>query len=175
MLNGILSTAFRLLCSLVLIVFARDLDPSNASAQQTSSSGPVFRNGQAQIVPAFQDPSQWIRQELWVEAEFDLDGDGEPDRMHVAVVRQRQTETEGLKVPVVYESSPYFSGTAPPTLGYFWDVRQEVGEEPPARDPAPAVQTRTRPEISNSQVDTWVPRGFAVVHSEAPGTGLSDG
>ena len=24
-------------------------------------------------------------------------------------------------------------------------------------------------------MDTWVPRGFAVVHSEAPGTGLSDG
>ena len=29
--------------------------------------------------------------------------------------------------------------------------------------------------VANSLVNTWVPRGFAVVHSEAPGTGLSTG
>ena len=34
---------------------------------------------------------------------------------------------------------------------------------------------RTKNRISNSLVDEWVPRGFAVVHSEAPGTGLSQG
>ncbi|MEZ5319558.1 MAG: CocE/NonD family hydrolase, partial [Vicinamibacterales bacterium] len=32
-----------------------------------------------------------------------------------------------------------------------------------------------RTNVSNSLVNTWVPRGFAVVHSEAPGTGLSQG
>jgi len=144
-------------------------------AQERGAAEPVFKDGQTQIVPGFQDSDQWIREELWVETEFDSDGDGEPDRVHVAVVRPRQTETEGLKVPVIYESSPYFSGTAPGTLSYFWNVRQEVGAEPPARAPAPLVQARIRPGISNSQVDTWVPRGFAVVHSEAPGTGLSQG
>jgi len=144
-------------------------------AQQAQGAAPIFQNGQAQIVPAFQDASQWIREELWVETEFDTDGDGKPDRMHAAVVRPRQTETEGLKVPVIYESSPYFSGTAPGALYYFWDVRQEVGTEPPTRAPAPSVQARIQPGISNSQVATWVPRGFAVVHSEASGTGLSQG
>ena len=73
---------------------------------------PVFVDGQAQIVPAFQDAAQWIRQTLWVETEFDSDGDGKRDRMHVDVTRPRQTETEGLKVPVIYESSPYFAGTS---------------------------------------------------------------
>jgi X-Pro dipeptidyl-peptidase len=136
---------------------------------------PVFAEGQAQIVPAFQDADRWIREELWVETEFDSDGDGDRDRVHVAVVRQEQTETEGLKVPVVYESSPYFAGTAPLDLGYFWNVRQEVGGPPPTRSPAPSVRTRAQPGISGSQVATWVPRGFAVVHSEAPGTGLSEG
>jgi X-Pro dipeptidyl-peptidase len=29
--------------------------------------------------------------------------------------------------------------------------------------------------ISNSHVGAWLPRGFAVVHSEAPGTGMSEG
>lgn len=37
---------------------------------------PVFVDGQAQIVPAFQDATQWIKQTLWVETEFDSDGDG---------------------------------------------------------------------------------------------------
>jgi len=142
---------------------------------QQQGARPIFRDGQAQIVPAFQDASQWIREELWVEAEFDTDGDGEPDRMHVAVVRPRQTETEGLKVAVIYESSPYFAGTAGGSLSYFWNVRQEVSEVPPPRAPAPQFQARIQPGISNSQVDTWVPRGFAVVHSEASGTGLSQG
>jgi X-Pro dipeptidyl-peptidase len=136
---------------------------------------PVFAEGQAQIVPAFQDADRWIREELWVETEFDSDGDGDRDRVHVAVVRPEQTETEGLKVPVVYESSPYFAGTAPLDLGYFWNVRQEVGGPPPTRSPAPSVRTRAQPGISGSQLATWVPRGFAVVHSEAPGTGLSEG
>ena len=33
----------------------------------------------------------------------------------------------------------------------------------------------SQPIISNSHVTTWVPRGFAVVHSQSPGTGQSQG
>src|SRR5687767_8617964 len=83
-----------------------------ATAQSQAPARPVFVDGQAQIVPAFQDASQWIRERLWVQTEFDSDGDGKPDRVHVDVTRPRQTETERLKVPVVYESSPYFAGTS---------------------------------------------------------------
>lgn len=136
---------------------------------------PVFADGQAQIVPGFADESQWIRQRLWVEAEFDSDRDGRPDRVHVDVTRPQQTETEGLKVPVIYESSPYFAGTSG-AREFLWDVRQEVGAEPPPRASQPGIEYRAdRERISDSQVNTWVPRGFAVVHSEAPGTGLSQG
>lgn len=151
------------------------LPPASLPVGGQEGPGPVFRDGQAQIVPAFQDPESWIREELWVETEFDTDGDGEMDRVHVAVVRPAQTETEGLRVPVIYESSPYFSGTAGVDLSYFWNIHQEVGAPPPERNPAPSVQPRIRPGISGSLVNTWVPRGFAVVHSEAPGTGLSEG
>jgi X-Pro dipeptidyl-peptidase len=126
------------------------------------------------VVPAFSDSSQWIREELWVETGFDSDGDGRPDRVHVAVVRQRQTEAEGLKVPVIYESSPYFAGTSGARTS-LWNVRQELGGPPPKRVNQPPVEPRIRPGISNSQVNEWVPRGFAVVHSESPGTGLSQG
>lgn len=138
------------------------------------AAGPVFVDGQAQVVEAFADPAEWIHEELWVEAPFDTDDDGVPDRLHVAVVRQRQTETEGLKVPTVYGSSPYYSGTSGPRE-FLWNVRQELGAEPPHREPSPPVKQRLQPGISNGFVEDWVPRGFAVVHSEAPGTGLSMG
>jgi X-Pro dipeptidyl-peptidase len=84
-------------------------------------------DGQAQVVEAFKDKSQWIKQWLWVETDFDSDGDGRKDRVHVDVTRPRQTETEGLKVPVIYETSPYFAGTGPDDKSYFWDPNQELG------------------------------------------------
>ena len=148
--------------------------PSAHAQTQASGAQPVFRDGQAQVVPAFEDSSAWIRQELWVETSFDSDGDGQPDRVHVSVTRPEQTETEGLKVPVIYGSSPYYSGVATGD-SFFWKVKQEVGAPPPERSPAAPFEARTKPFISDAFVDTWVPRGFAVVHSESPGTGLSQG
>jgi X-Pro dipeptidyl-peptidase len=143
-------------------------------AQSPALKLPVVADGQAQVVPELQDSTQWIREELWVETAFDTDGDGRPDRMHVAVVRPRQTDTGGLKVPVIYETSPYYSGTSGPRE-FLWNVRQEVGAPPPPRRSQPPVRARVRPGIANSHVNDWVPRGFAVVHSESPGTGLSQG
>ncbi len=136
---------------------------------------PIFKDGEAQIVPEFEDASKWIRHDLWVETEFDTDGDGKPDRMHVDVTRPMQTETEGLKLPVIYESSPYYAGTAGFAEGIFWDVNHELGEAPKERVHPEVVRRGERPIISNSQIETWVPRGYIVVHSSSPGTGLSDG
>jgi len=136
---------------------------------------PVFKDGQAQEVPEFSNADEWIRERLWVETEFDSDRDGKKDRMHVDVARQKQTDTEGLKVPVIYESSPYFAGTGD-GRSILWDVRHELGVEPPARTGKPDIPYNpNRVRVSNDLVREWVPRGFAVVHSEAPGTGLSTG
>jgi len=168
-------SVLRFLSTLALAGIITGMACPSLQAQEGGRTGPVFVDGQAQIVPAFKDSAQWIREELWVETEFDTDGDGMPDRVHVAVVRPGQTRTEGLRVPVVYESSPYFSGTGATGMEYRWNVRHEVGAVPPERTIPPPLRTRLRPGISNSQVDAWVPRGFAVVHSEAPGTGLSQG
>ncbi|MEC7597774.1 MAG: Xaa-Pro dipeptidyl-peptidase, partial [Planctomycetota bacterium] len=114
--------------------------------------------------------------DLWVETEFDTDGDGELDRMHVSVCRQKQTESEGLKVAAVYVSSPYFTGTGSKDRQIFWDPKNEVGESPKERPIPPPIKARIRrPLISMSHIMDWVPRGFAVVHSCSPGTGLSQG
>ncbi|MFP8489654.1 Xaa-Pro dipeptidyl-peptidase [Gracilimonas sp. Q87] len=148
----------------------------SAQTQAQDIQVPVIEDGQAQVIPEFEDPENWIRHDLWVETEFDSDGNGKPDRMHVAVTRPEQTESGDLKLPVIYETSPYYAGTAQPPFDFFWNVKHEIGEEPPARKAGPDVQRRgERPIISNSLIKTWVPRGFIVVHSSSPGTGLSQG
>ena len=164
------SSALAVLCVAVL-------GSPRTGAQSAPGQGarPVFVDGQAQIVPAFEDQALWIRQTLFVETEFDSDGDGKRDRMFVDVTRPQQTDTEGLKVPVLYESSPYFAGTSG-NRQFLWDVKQEIGEAPPPRtSQASIVFKPARENVSTSLVATWVPRGFAVVHSDAPGTGLSQG
>ena len=145
------------------------------SLQAQEKTVPIFKEGEAQIVAAFSNPKNWIRHDLWVETSFDTDGDGRLDRMHVAVTRPNQTESEGLKLPIVYESSPYYAGTAGNDLGLFWDVKHELGEKEKPRSKVEVVRIGKRPIISNSQIRTWVPRGYIVVHSSSPGTGLSDG
>lgn len=148
--------------------------PAPAAAQDDPAQvGPVFADGQAQVVPEFQDQHvPWVRQELWVETEFDSDTDGRRDRVHVTLARPGPTE-QGLQVPVVYQTSPYYAGTAPLE---FWDVDHQLGAPPPARGPAPEPdRISTSPIISTLHESYWVPRGFAVVHSESVGTGHSQG
>ncbi|WP_299669372.1 Xaa-Pro dipeptidyl-peptidase [uncultured Polaribacter sp.] len=145
------------------------------SLQAQEKATPIFKDGEAQIVAAFNNPEKWIRHDLWVETTFDSDGDGKLDRVHVAVTRPEQTDSEGLKLPVVYESSPYYAGTAGNAPGLFWEVKHEIGAKEKPRTKVEVVRRGKRPIISNSQIKTWVPRGYIVVHSSSPGTGLSDG
>lgn len=164
-----------------LVVLFLLLIPSSTLAQSDIKI-PVIENGQAQVIPELENPENWIREDLWVETEFDTDMDGSLDRMHVAVTRPLRTNN-GLKLPVVYETSPYYAGTARFEGGLFWNVRHEVGalsdekkqELEEQRIHPEVVRRGERPIISNSQLKTWVPRGYIVVHSSSPGTGLSDG
>ena len=135
-----------------------------------------FKDGVSQLIPQFNNPKEWIVEDLWVETNFDSDGDGKLDRMHVSVTRPKQTETEKIKLPIVYNTSPYFAGVAPNDKKMFWDVNHELGEKPKIKRNHSDFKARTyRPYISSAYVRTWVPRGYIVVHSSSPGTGLSDG
>jgi X-Pro dipeptidyl-peptidase len=138
-------------------------------------AAPVFKDGEAQIIEAFNTPDQWIRHDLWVETNFDTDGDGKMDRMHVAVTRPFQTDSEGLTLPVIYVTSPYFAGVAPETEGAFWNVNHELGEKVAGIVHPEVTRKGKRPIISNSHIKKWIPRGYIVVHSSSPGTGLSQG
>ncbi len=156
-----------------VLLFAMTLTCVSNFAQEKAK--PVFKDGEAQIVEAFITPGKWIRHDLFVETTFDTDGDGKLDRMHVDVTRPYQTESEGLKLPIIYNSSPYFAGVAPDVDGVFWDVKHELGEMAAERVHPEVTRLGERPIISNALIETWVPRGYIVVHSSSPGTGLSQG
>lgn len=160
----------------LVLTAALCLSTSDALAQRRGKAKQKFVDGQAQVVDAFSESKDWIQHDLWVETEFDSDGDGALDRVHVDVTRPGQTDSEDLRVHVIYETSPYFSGTSGGGKAYFYDPSQELGATPPERKSAPSIQHQSkRPLMSPSQIKTWVPRGFAVVHSASPGTGLSQG
>src|SRR5690349_1475600 len=133
------SRSSRLLLGALTAIAAGPIGLTIAGAQQAEKARPVFTDGQAQIVPAFQDQAEWIKEKLWVETEFDSDKNGKKDRVFTDVTRPRQTQTEGLKVPVIYESSPYYAGTSGPRQ-FLWDVKQEVGAMPPKRTSQPDIE-----------------------------------
>ncbi len=126
----LMNTIMKILLFNVLITFSCLIEAPAQGSQMSEPTNNIFKpiivDGQTQIVPKFKDPDLWIRHDLWVETEFDSDGDGKPDRMHVAVTRPRQTDTEGLRLPVIYGTSPYNAGTGPVDKEYFWDVRHEL-------------------------------------------------
>jgi X-Pro dipeptidyl-peptidase len=158
-----------------LLIFVLAYSMVSFGQNTTEKAVPVFKDGEAQIIEAFSDAEKYLRHDLWVETEFDTDGDGEMDRMHVSVTRPEQTETEGLKLPIIYVTSPYFAGVAADIPGIMWDVKRELGEKSKERVHPKVIRRGQRPIISNSHINKWVPRGYIVVHSSSPGTGLSDG
>jgi X-Pro dipeptidyl-peptidase len=92
----------KFIISLILFVIILMMSISFPNAQEnTSKVGPVFKDDKSQIVSAFNHSEQWIRHDLWVETAFDTDGDQKLDRVHVDVTRPKQTESEGLKLPVI--------------------------------------------------------------------------
>ena len=149
----------------------REAAATTATAPTAAPAVPTFANGMAQAVFAAA-PENWVNHELWVETTADSDGDGKHDRVHVDVSRPAETDTDGLKVPVIYEDSPYYAGGADVTeLG---SVDHELGAAAGGRLRAPDYfqrRARTSPRDPPALRGHWVPRGFAVVHSESPGSG----
>ncbi|MBP8960427.1 MAG: hypothetical protein KBG40_08400 [Bacteroidales bacterium] len=145
------------LCQADVLSAAQDSEP-RVQSHSSKIVVPVIVNGEAQKILEFENPKEWIQHDLWVETEFDSDGDGRSDRMHVDVTRPKQTETDGIKLPVIYESSPYYAGIGSTEKQYFWNMRHELNTVPPPRNHMPLVERKIkRPVISTSLTTTWVP------------------
>jgi predicted acyl esterase len=145
----------------------------SVSAPAPEPAVPTFADGLSQAVFSA-NPADWYSGEVWVQAPFDSDKDGKRDRIHADFTAPREVVTDGLKVPVIFEDSPYYAGTASQYSN--WAVDHELGLPPSSRPATPFwAAGNTSPTISTRYESTWVPRGFAVVHAESPGTGHSDG
>ncbi|MFF1608251.1 Xaa-Pro dipeptidyl-peptidase [Amycolatopsis sp. NPDC058278] len=146
--------------------------PLTAGIAEAAPPAPVFTGGQAQ--PVF-DPADVVREDVWVTAPVDSDHDGADDLVHAQVVRPRATQ-QGLKVPVVYQASPYYAGGNDVANH---DVDVELSAPGYARGPeGPRVAAHgvgPAAPITWRYQDYFTARGFAVVYGESLGTGLSTG
>lgn len=146
-----------------------------ASAAPTDESAtPVFENGAAQ--PVF-DASRAVREAVWVSADVDSDGDGQDDKVHVEVVRPKES-TEGLQVPVVFQASPYFSGgndVANHNVDHELYVPEGQNAARASEDERLAVAGQRAAQFQWQYEQYFLERGYAVVYGESLGTGQSTG
>jgi X-Pro dipeptidyl-peptidase len=128
--------------------------------------GIVVENGVTQ--PVF-DYTQAIRERLSVETAVDSDNDGRRDRVEVRVIRPAET-ARGLKVPVIFQPSPYYAGLN--------DVpnHDDIDRDDPAARRAAGADARAETIVFAGYLDNYfVPRGYAVVFADSLGTGGSTG
>ncbi len=115
----------------------------------------VVHDGVTQPVFSFADA---IREQVWVQAPFDGDGDGKLDLIATNIVRPRETE-QGLKVPVIMDPSPYYGSLG---RGNESQVKTYDANGNPLQFPL-------------FYDNYFVPRGYAIVQPDMAGTSKSDG
>ncbi len=131
---------------------------SAAPGADASRRAPTIavRRGITQPVFSYADA---IRETVYVQSSIDGDLDGDLDLLATDIIRPRDT-ADGLKVPVIYEMSPYYQTSG---RGNESEVKQEEdGDFVPERFPL-------------FYDNYFVPRGYAVVLQDMPGTRNSEG
>ncbi|PPK62205.1 Xaa-Pro dipeptidyl-peptidase [Actinokineospora auranticolor] len=150
-----------------LVATAALVTPASAEPEPPA---PVFVDGQAQPVFSSTDV---VRESLWVNAPVDSDNDGRDDLVHVEVVRPRATE-QGLRVPVVYQASPYYAG-GNDIPNHNVDVELNAPDNRPGPKAARSGLAGPNPAITWRYESYFTARGFAVVYAESLGSGQSTG
>ena len=87
-------------------VFAAFVLPA-APAAADDPSPPPWLNVQDGVTQPQFNAAKAIEEAVFVESEVDSDSDGARDRIRIRISRPGETESQGIKVPVVFEHSPY--------------------------------------------------------------------
>ncbi|GIE95641.1 Xaa-Pro dipeptidyl-peptidase [Paractinoplanes rishiriensis] len=146
--------------TLSALTVATLLGPAPAAAAAPENTQPVH------------DYTTAIRERVWVQTAVDSDADGQPDRVAVRIIRPAAT-ADGLKVPVIFQASPYYGGIRG-VAGH--DDVDRSGVDYLLGEPAPAKAEPPPPPTFGGYLDNYfVPRGYAVVFADSLGTGRSDG
>lgn len=135
----------------------------------------VVEDGMTQPVFSLADA---VEERVWVQTTLDTDHDGRWDRVVVDIARPRETVTAGLRVPVIFEHSPYRKdvwGDVPYPSVLVDELPQGALSHPRAARAGGHAPGRTVANLPGSLDDYYVPRGYAVVLGQSIGTGDSDG
>jgi X-Pro dipeptidyl-peptidase len=159
---------------------------SAAPAGAQDRTPPPWLNVEDGVTQPQFDFARAIEQTVFVESEVDSDGDGARDRVRIQISRPGGPGTEGIKVPVVFEHSPYRGdlGTLPnhnvdldtlpqESLGKAKTARAGRARRIAAR--TARARARQRPDLPTQLDDYYVPRGYAVVLGESLGSFNSGG
>ncbi|TYK45334.1 Xaa-Pro dipeptidyl-peptidase [Actinomadura decatromicini] len=134
--------------------------PGRAASPQVT-----VRNGETQPVFSRADA---VTQTVMIETTADSDRDGVRDRVQLRIMRPKETETAGLKVPTIMEASPYWAGTHSVP-----NHPVDIGD-PQSRALKPAP--RNMAEVFPGYYDNYfLPRGYAIADLDSIGTGGSTG
>ena len=120
--------------------------PAHVDAR-TSSTQPVY------------DYADAIRESVYVDTHLDTDSDGQTDKIAIDIVRPRETEAAGVRIPVIMDASPYYSCCG----------RGNEGEKK-TYDENGVIQ-----KMPLFYDNYFVPRGYAMVGVDIVGTSRSDG
>jgi X-Pro dipeptidyl-peptidase len=130
--------------------------PGVAEPVSAAPSAAVVRDGVTQPVYSY---ARAVRETVWVEVPRDGDRDGRRDRIAADVIRPREPAAAGRRVPVIMEASPYFRCCG---RGNDSELKAYGPDGRPTRFPL-------------FYDNYFVPRGYAVVLVDLPGSGRSTG
>ncbi len=157
--------------------------PATAQAQ---SPPPWLRVADGVTQPVF-SAADAIEETVFVESAADSDGDGRRDRVRIQISRPAETASPDVRVPVVFEQSPYRGEFGEPANNPVdFDVLPQELERGGARatrargrasaaTSRARARARARADLPGELDDFYVPRGYAVVLGESLGTAGSDG
>jgi X-Pro dipeptidyl-peptidase len=140
---------------------------TGAGAARAAPADPPTETSETQPV---HDYARAVRERVWVQTDVDSDADGRPDRVAVRVIRPRATADTDLRVPVVFQASPYYAGLN--------DVanHDDIDRDGSRRSRVAGADRAAETIVFSGYLDNYfVPRGYAVVYADSLGGGGSDG
>ncbi len=133
--------------------------PSGPGALDGVSTPPTPMHIDGDQTKPVYDYENAIRESVKVDTKLDTDSDGTPDTIAVDIVRPRETDATGVKIPVIMDASPYYKccGRGNESELKTYDSNGVIAKMPLFYD------------------NYFVPRGYGVVGVDIVGTSRSTG